>query len=417
VLGAVPLLEAELHSGDPLPAIASVTLLNPDYELATFVGDTGPRLRRLSPIVTIYGDPADQALLLAELANGATALLKRGRLSSRAASAAWGSLQRAMGRAPVGGPHGPGGEEVELTVDTAAAGGAGAARAGPVGEAHERRWGWRKAEAAPAAEAPADEAAAPDAAGDAAPAAEAPAAEAKAATEAAAAVEEGVVAAEPAAAGGLDSTVAAAASWWRRSASEGATRSRAARAAAAADGAGDVEAGGGAAAPEHRRGSLGAFASGRWRASLGRSARPSVAGGADDEDAASAWRRAAAAVALMADEAARLTGLAPVVDWWTARPKRAGGSRVLIAPTSGDLAHGMWREKRGGLSQSTAGAPAPAVAAPPPSSAAAAAAAARGSGGGAAPAHAGGGKHDKPAKPRGPPMSDEYLSLGRRWVF
>lgn len=52
VLGAVPLIqEAQQHAaagaGPSLPALASVTLLNADYELATFLSDTGPRLRSM----------------------------------------------------------------------------------------------------------------------------------------------------------------------------------------------------------------------------------------------------------------------------------------------------------------------------------------------------------------------------------
>jgi hypothetical protein len=60
VLGAVPVLEGEVARRAALPEIASVTLLNPDFELNTFVMDVGPRLRRLTKLVTIYGDPADQ---------------------------------------------------------------------------------------------------------------------------------------------------------------------------------------------------------------------------------------------------------------------------------------------------------------------------------------------------------------------
>jgi hypothetical protein len=388
VLGAVPLLEAQLAAGEALPELASATLLNPDYELATFVNDTGPRLRRLFPIVSIYGDPADQALLLAEVANGATALLNKTKWSSRAAAAAWGRLLRAMGRGPVGGPHGPGGEEVELTADVGPSGTRGAAgrrnggaAAGPVGEGRERRSekaeetpGEAEEAAAVAAEAPEEVAAGPT---DEAEASDTPA-EAKAPAQGAT--------------GRSNDSVKALASWWRRSASERTTRDR--------RGGGDVEAGDDVDAGTERRRS--AFASGRWRSSLGRLMGSgdgvAAAGDGDGDDAASAWRRAAAAMALMADEAARLTGLAPVVDWWTARPKRAGASKVLIAPTSGDLAHGMWRSK---LDSPRRGATAAGIS----SGVGAVAAAAAVRGGSRAPA-APSKKLDR--------LSDSYLSLGRR---
>ncbi|CAD7695817.1 unnamed protein product [Ostreobium quekettii] len=49
--------------------IATITLMNPDFELEDFRLEIGHRLRALCPVVTIYGDKTDGALLFAEIAN------------------------------------------------------------------------------------------------------------------------------------------------------------------------------------------------------------------------------------------------------------------------------------------------------------------------------------------------------------
>ncbi len=48
--------------GPPRMRLLSVTLMNPDFGLKRFVEEAAPRLRALSPLVTVYGDTADGAL-------------------------------------------------------------------------------------------------------------------------------------------------------------------------------------------------------------------------------------------------------------------------------------------------------------------------------------------------------------------
>lgn len=68
--GALPLIEAWVKEKNGVPfTIKSVTLLNPDFSLKKFAEDTGPRLRRLCPLVTVYGDRNDRALAMSEIFN------------------------------------------------------------------------------------------------------------------------------------------------------------------------------------------------------------------------------------------------------------------------------------------------------------------------------------------------------------
>ena len=58
----------------PVPCdmtLETVTLLNPEFPLKKFCGlpGIGQRLRALCPVITIYGDTADRALLLSEIFN------------------------------------------------------------------------------------------------------------------------------------------------------------------------------------------------------------------------------------------------------------------------------------------------------------------------------------------------------------
>jgi len=232
-----------------------------------FVNDAGQRLRRLCPIVTVYGDPADSALLLAEVANGATYGLMQCGLGARAISATTKSLLKLMGKTPA------------LAVPLV-----NAAPAGPVGEAQE-----------------------------------------------------------------ADASVANLTSWWRRSASARADVSRRAGSASSAatppatvemEEMGSPQRGG----PFSRRRS---FMRRLRSMEAGGNPRRGGEDGEEEEPITSAWRRAAVAVSIVADEAARMTGMAPVIEWWNSRPSRAG-SRKTAASRAGSLSHGMWRPRRSG---------------------------------------------------------------------
>ena len=50
--------------------LATVTFLSPDLELGDFVGRSGPMLRSICDVVTVYGDANDDALGWAALMNG-----------------------------------------------------------------------------------------------------------------------------------------------------------------------------------------------------------------------------------------------------------------------------------------------------------------------------------------------------------
>ncbi|KIY92570.1 hypothetical protein MNEG_15394 [Monoraphidium neglectum] len=54
--------------------------------------------------------------------------------------------------------------------------------------------------------------------------------------------------------------------------------------------------------------------------------------------------------------------VAPVMEWWASRPRRAGGRQAAPPSRDGSLAHGMWRPRGGGGGGSGGGRTAAAVA-------------------------------------------------------
>lgn len=56
------LSSAEPRYGPGILDLATVTFLSPDLELGDFVGHTGPLLRSICDVVTVYGDSNDDAL-------------------------------------------------------------------------------------------------------------------------------------------------------------------------------------------------------------------------------------------------------------------------------------------------------------------------------------------------------------------